>query len=92
MPDEEVGTIFQNINRLAKAIVSSVKADGLNIGQSNETIASQTIFHVHVHIIPRFRKDVKNDNKFPTRKSFTTEELIESGKHIKKFLNATTFR
>jgi histidine triad (HIT) family protein len=90
MPDREVGYIFKNVNRIAKAIFSSVKADGLNIGQNNGEIASQTIFHVHIHIIPRFKKDAIN-NKFPTRKSFTIKELKETGKCIQEVLNASTF-
>jgi len=90
MPDEEVGNIFKNVNRLAKAIVSSVKADGLNIGQSNGKIASQTIFHVHIHIIPRFKNDVES-NKFPARKKFIIDELKKLGAHIQKILNTTTF-
>jgi histidine triad (HIT) family protein len=87
IPDREVGYIFENVNRIAKAIVFSVKADGLNIGQNNGEIASQTIFHVHVHIIPRFKKDTRN-NKFPTRKPFTIKELKETGKYIQEVLNA----
>ena len=90
MPDREVGYIFKNVNRIAKAIFSSVKADGLNIGQNNGEIASQTIFHVHIHIIPRFKKDAIN-KKFPTRKSFTIKELKETGKCIQEVLNASTF-
>jgi|TARA_Y100000031_G_scaffold34106_1_gene38162 histidine triad (HIT) family protein len=90
MPDREVGYIFKNVNRIAKAIFSSVKADGLNIGQNNGEIASQTIFHVHIHIIPRFKKDAIN-NKFPTRKSFTIKELKETRKCIQEVLNASTF-
>ncbi len=90
MPDEEVGQIYKKVNSFAKAIASSVKADGLNIGQSNGDIASQTIFHVHVHIIPRFKNDTKG-NKFPPRKHFTIKELRESGKHIQEVLNSSTF-
>jgi len=90
IPDREVGYIFKNVNRIAKAIFSSVKADGLNISQNNGEIASQTIFHVHVHIIPRFKNDTKS-NKFPSRKHFTIRELRKSGKYIQEVLNTSSF-
>lgn len=33
--------------------------DGYNIGINNGEVAGQTIFHVHVHLIPRYKGDMK---------------------------------
>ena len=46
------------IQKLAKAIKKAFDADGLTIMQFNEEAGGQTVFHLHVHIIPRF--DGKN--------------------------------
>ncbi|MFD2212375.1 HIT family protein [Metabacillus endolithicus] len=36
------------------------KPDGYNIGINNGEVAGQTIFHVHVHLIPRYKGDMKD--------------------------------
>jgi histidine triad (HIT) family protein len=43
--------------RVAKAIRMSVNPDGLNVIQSNGPAASQTINHLHVHVVPRWEGD-----------------------------------
>ena len=46
---------------LAKKMVNQLKdvlgCDGYNIVQNNEEIAGQTVFHFHLHIIPRYKDD-----------------------------------
>jgi len=34
--------------------------DGYNIGCNNEEAAGQSVFHLHIHVIPRYRGDVEN--------------------------------
>jgi histidine triad (HIT) family protein len=42
--------IAQKIARTAKSVFA---ADGVNVFQFNEPAAGQTVFHLHVHVIPR---------------------------------------
>ena len=42
---------------LAAAIREALKPDGLNLFQSNEPAAFQTVFHFHLHLIPRWEGD-----------------------------------
>ena len=42
---------------LAKAIKLTLSPDGLNLIQSNEVAAGQTIPHFHLHIVPRYKND-----------------------------------
>lgn len=46
---------------LAKKMVSKLtkvlKCDGFNIVQNNGTCAGQTVFHFHIHLIPRYEND-----------------------------------
>ena len=43
--------------RLAAAVKRAVDPDGLNVIQSNGSAASQTIFHLHIHLVPRWEGD-----------------------------------
>lgn len=42
---------------LAHAIRRAVSPEGLNIIQSNGEAATQTVMHVHVHVVPRWSED-----------------------------------
>ncbi len=43
--------------RLAGAVRGAVEPEGLNIIQSNGEAATQTVFHLHVHLVPRWEGD-----------------------------------
>lgn len=43
--------------RAAHAIRQAMQPHGLNIIQSNGTAATQTVFHLHVHVVPRWEGD-----------------------------------
>lgn len=45
------------IRRTARAVRASVSPDGMNIIQSTGDVATQTIAHVHFHIVPRWADD-----------------------------------
>lgn len=42
---------------LAGAVRRAIKPDGLNVIQSNGAAASQTVMHLHVHVVPRWEGD-----------------------------------
>ncbi|HBK5992818.1 TPA: HIT family protein [Staphylococcus pseudintermedius] len=43
---------------VANAIKKTFNPDGLNIIQSNGEYASQSVFHIHFHLIPRYKNDI----------------------------------
>jgi histidine triad (HIT) family protein len=51
---EEVATVAQ---RIARAAVDHLGADGVNLLQSTGAAAFQTVFHLHVHVVPRYEDD-----------------------------------
>lgn len=57
MPPEETANLFKSVNEVAKAVYRATDAEGLNILQNNKEVAGQVVDHVHVHIIPRTKKD-----------------------------------
>jgi histidine triad (HIT) family protein len=57
MDEVAVSNVFIAVRKLAIAIKKAVGADGINIAMNNDTDAGQVIFHAHVHVIPRYKKD-----------------------------------
>ncbi|HHU6751566.1 TPA: HIT family protein [Staphylococcus pseudintermedius] len=43
---------------VANAIKKTFNPDGLNIIQNNGEYASQSVFHIHFHLIPRYENDI----------------------------------
>lgn len=54
LPAERVGPLMERVHRLTIAATNALKPDGITVTQFNGEDAGQTIFHLHVHIIPRY--------------------------------------
>lgn len=85
MDDEEIGRLFSTVSFLAKAIVKSLGANGLNLGQNNGRAAAQIVPHVHVHIIPRYNYDSPN-GRWPARNRILEDDLQKIAHKIKSHL------
>jgi histidine triad (HIT) family protein len=48
-----LGTLMASVQKVAKAVAKAFDADGILINQFNEPAAGQTVYHLHVHILPR---------------------------------------
>ena len=57
---EEISACMELINKEKKRIDEEFHPDGYNIGVNVGQAAGQSIFHVHIHIIPRYKGDVEN--------------------------------
>lgn len=69
-PSDLAGHLFAVAARLAPAVVATVEADGFNVWTANGRAAGQTVFHLHVHILPRFATDafgLRFPRDYPTR-------------------------
>ncbi len=53
-PAEALGPLLATAQRLARAVKSAFAADGVTLNQFNEPAAGQSVFHLHIHVIPRF--------------------------------------
>jgi ATP adenylyltransferase len=58
--DDEYNHIFILLRDVTKILLEKFKPDGFNIGINNGTDAGQTIEHAHIHIIPRYKGDLKD--------------------------------
>lgn len=57
VPDEELGSLFRGVKRVAKRITEALGANGLTIGINQGRASGQVVEHLHIHLIPRFTDD-----------------------------------
>jgi histidine triad (HIT) family protein len=57
IPDEDLERTVVAAKRLALRMRDRLGCDGINLLNSCEAPAWQTIFHLHVHVIPRYADD-----------------------------------
>ncbi|MBI2161709.1 MAG: HIT family protein [Candidatus Rokubacteria bacterium] len=56
---EDLQAAIATAKRVAEALKAAVQPDGLNMLQANGTAAFQSVFHYHLHLIPRWNNDGK---------------------------------
>ena len=54
---ETAGKLFSLATCIARAMRDALGCDGMNIVQNNGEVAGQTVFHFHMHLIPRYADD-----------------------------------
>lgn len=85
MDEETASKVFVVALKVAKAMKEVLDFDGMNIVQNNGTIAGQTVFHFHMHLIPRYKGDTVNIGWVPGKAD--TEVLAQLSEAISKALN-----
>ncbi len=58
--DEMAGHVIKTARKMAKKMQEELGAEGLNLVQNNGELAGQTVFHYHMHLIPRYQGDKVN--------------------------------
>jgi histidine triad (HIT) family protein len=49
-----LATLIQGVQRVARAVRAALNPDGVMVSQFNGAASGQTVYHLHVHIIPRW--------------------------------------
>ena len=57
LPEELAGEVYKLAAKMAKKMTAALGCDGFNIVQNNKEVAGQTVFHFHMHLIPRYEND-----------------------------------
>lgn len=57
LDEAQAGAVFRSAARVARAIRSAFSPAGLSIYQANGPAAGQTVFHFHIHLVPRHEGD-----------------------------------
>ena len=60
LPDETAGKVMVLAKKIAAVLKEGLHADGINLVQNNGEAAGQTVFHFHLHLIPRYAQDTVN--------------------------------
>lgn len=54
---DDLASVTATTQRIALAARAAFEPDGLNLFQTNGAVAMQTVFHLHVHVLPRYVGD-----------------------------------
>ncbi len=54
LPEAAGAAVLRTVQKLAPAVRDALDADGIMLNQFNGPAAGQSVFHFHVHIVPRF--------------------------------------
>lgn len=57
IPEDVAAEAIKLAKKMALRMKEELGCDGCNIVQNNEETAGQTVFHFHMHVIPRFKED-----------------------------------
>lgn len=57
LSDELASKVLVLAKKMVTALTEILGCDGYNIVQNNGTVAGQTVFHFHMHLIPRYEDD-----------------------------------
>lgn len=77
LSDEMAAKAMILAKKMATAMTEALKCDGFNIVQNNGEVAGQTVFHFHMHLIPRYLNDGNQDKLTWNHAEFTPEEIAE---------------
>ena len=84
LPRELVGPFFENVQLLVRAVELALAAEGSFVAMNNRV--SQSVPHLHVHIVPRRKKDGLKGFFWPRNKYGSDSELQEVQKAIRSAL------
>jgi histidine triad (HIT) family protein len=80
LPLDLVGPFFRNVQLLARAVEVALEAEGSFVAMNNRV--SQSVPHLHVHIVPRRKKDGLKGFFWPRNKYRNEAELLEVQRSI----------
>ena len=84
LPAAEIPQFFANVQRLAGAVERAMEAEGSFVAINNRV--SQSVPHLHVHIVPRKKKDGLRGFFWPRQKYQDAEHLAQTQSAIRQTL------
>lgn len=73
IPEDTAANAMKLAKKMAVLMTDKLHADGFNLVQNNNEAAGQTVFHFHMHLIPRYENDNQKIAWNPTE--MTQDEL-----------------
>ena len=81
VPAGELATLFEAVQRLAAALPAAMGAQGSFVAANN--VVSQSVPHLHVHVVPRTKGDGLRGFFWPRRRYSGSEEMEETAERIR---------
>ena len=81
LPEELIGPFFSTVRRLAGAVEGAMDAHGTFVAMNNRV--SQSVEHLHVHVVPRRRKDGLRGFFWPRQRYGSEAEMAEVAARIR---------
>jgi histidine triad (HIT) family protein len=88
LPDELVGPLFESARRLSVAVPKAMKKPGSFVALNN--IVSQSVPHLHVHVVPRKPKDGLRGFFWPRTKYESEDQMREVAEQVRKAVAGAT--
>jgi len=82
LPKELVSPVFANVQLLARAVEAGLAAEGSFVAMNNRV--SQSVPHLHVHVVPRKRKDGLKGFFWPRTKYANDAEILDVQETIRR--------
>jgi len=80
LPKSLVGPVFETVQLLSRAVESALAAEGSFVAMNNRV--SQSVPHLHVHVVPRKKKDGLKGFFWPRTKYANEESMVEIKQRI----------
>ena len=87
MPEALAGHVMGVAIKVANAIMHAFEPEGLNLLNNNGTIAGQSVFHFHIHLIPRYTKNDIGLSFIEHQNELSSDDYKERAERIKAALS-----
>ena len=84
LPTDLLTPLMETTQRLARAVQEAMGADGIFVAANN--VVSQSVPHLHVHVVPRRRKDGLRGFFWPRQKYGSDDEMADVAATIRNAL------
>jgi histidine triad (HIT) family protein len=84
LPEPQVGPFFLRVQRVSAAVEHAMSADGSFVAMNN--VVSQSVAHLHMHVVPRRRKDGLRGFFWPRVRYDSPEEQADVAARIRSRL------
>lgn len=86
MDSSTASETFSRLPMIARAVQKATKASAMNIVNNNGELAGQTVFHAHIHLVPRYSQEDGLSIQYSTHEP-DFEKLAQLAESIQKEVN-----
>lgn len=76
LPDELASKALVTAKKISSKLYTGLHCDGFNVVQNNGAVAGQTVFHFHMHLIPRYENDTVGMSWIPGKLDEETKQEV----------------